>query len=105
MVMAENEGGESKFLTGFLLGFLVGVLIALGVGGSLLFFRGRQEMVRAGEAMREAEMARAIADEARAERARAEKAKLDAERARRDKRAPEEDDDDKLPAPDVEVDR
>jgi hypothetical protein len=105
MVMAEGEGGDSKFLTGLLLGFLVGVLIALGVGGSLVFFRGRQEIVRAREAMAEAEMARAMAEEARAAQARAEKAKLDAERGRRDRRAPEVDEDDKLPAPDVEVDR
>ena len=75
--MAESEGGDSKFMTGFLFGFLLGVLVALGVGGSFVLIRGRGEMARARAAMAEAEMARAMADEARAEQA-----KLEAEKKR-----------------------
>jgi hypothetical protein len=60
--MAEHEGGDSKFMTGFLLGFLVGVLICLGAGGALFVVRGRDESLRAREAMMEAEAARREAE-------------------------------------------
>ena len=54
--MAENEGGDSRFLGGFLLGFLAGVLICLGVGGSLLVVTIRNQRAAADAALREAEM-------------------------------------------------
>src|SRR5262245_35462681 len=44
--MAENEGSDSRFLSGFLLGFLAGVLICLGIGGGFVLFAGRQQMAR-----------------------------------------------------------
>ncbi len=79
--MAENEGGDSRFLSGFLLGFLAGVLICLGIGGSFIVIRAQRSAAATREALMEADMARAEAEEAhrRAEmvRARAEKALLE----------------------------
>ena len=34
--MSENEGGDSRFMSGFLIGFVVGVLVCVGVGGTFL---------------------------------------------------------------------
>jgi hypothetical protein len=66
--MSENEGGDSKFMTGFLVGFVVGVLICLGAGGSLALVWGRQQAMemraREAEALMRAEEARAAAEEA-----------------------------------------
>ena len=80
--MAENEGGDSKFLSGFLVGFLVGVLIALGGGGSLVMVFSAREARRAEEMVmraREAEQAaRHAALVAEAQRERAEKLKKEA---------------------------
>ena len=64
-IMAESEGGDSKFMSGFLVGFLVGVLISLGIGGSFVMVRGQQEAMRAREAMMEADRARDLLEEAR----------------------------------------
>ncbi len=62
--MAEIEGGDSRFLSGFLLGFLAGVLICLGVGGSFLFVTVRRQVAQERE-MHE----RAVQAEAEARRA------------------------------------
>jgi hypothetical protein len=86
MSMSENEGGESRFMTGFLLGFLAGVLICLGVGGSIAFVWGRQQamtMRAAEERARMAEMeARMEADMARRNLHRAQRAVEAAARAK-----------------------
>jgi hypothetical protein len=101
--MAENEGGDSKFLTGFLVGFFVGVLVALGVGSSFVLVRTQQHRELAMRAEADADMARAMAREAEA-RAMVEKAKADAEKANADAKKPEAAED-RLPEPDVEEDR
>jgi hypothetical protein len=34
--MSDNEGGDSRFMSGFLIGFVVGVLVCIGVGGTFV---------------------------------------------------------------------
>jgi hypothetical protein len=63
--MAENEGGDSKFMSGFLIGFLVGVLISLGIGGTFVVVRGQREMMAVRDAMMMAEQARQEAEDQR----------------------------------------
>jgi hypothetical protein len=89
--MSENEGGDSRFMTGFLVGFVVGVLVCLGAGGSYFMVarqhqaaasaemeRARMDAVRAEEmARKEAEAARALADAEAKARRRAEEAEKD----------------------------
>ena len=85
--MAENEGGDSKFLVGFLLGFLAGVLICLGAGGAFFMVVVQREAVVTRDIMREAEMARqeaqAAHDHAREQEMKAKKALEQAEEALR----------------------
>lgn len=65
--MAENEGGESKFMTGFLLGFLVGVLICLGAGGTFFMVRAHRTQVMVKHDLLAAEEARREVEQAHAE--------------------------------------
>ena len=99
--MAENEGGDSKFLSGFLVGFLVGVLICLGIGGTFAVVHTQRESAMMHRAMAEEEAARAEAimarDRAEAERQLAEEALRNAKDAI--------DAFEKLPAPKAEQDR
>src|SRR5262245_54437529 len=86
-VMSENEGGDSKFMSGFLVGFLVGVLICLGIGGSFIMVRTQREAVRVEEGIREAEM---VAREAAEARAQAERERLRAEQLLKDAKGEKE---------------
>jgi hypothetical protein len=90
--MSENEGGDSRFMTGFLVGFVVAVLICLGVGGSFLLVGVSHRNAAAEEAMmaeREArERAMQARQQAEVERARAEKALRDTKAAQAAKEQP-----------------
>ncbi len=60
--MSENEGGDSRFMTGFLIGFVVGVLICLGVGGTFFVVSvQRRQAMEVERAMHEARAAEEIA--------------------------------------------
>ncbi len=76
--MSDNEGGDSRFLTGFLVGFVVGVLICLGAGGAFFVVYQRSHLAEAEAARMEAEAARR---EAEMQRERAEVERLRALRA------------------------
>jgi hypothetical protein len=86
--MPQNEGGDSKFLTGLLVGFFLGVLIAVGAGGSFVFVRTQQQrqqvdrlLVEAAGMLEETSKAKEEARQAMAQAEEAEKAKLKAEMA------------------------
>jgi hypothetical protein len=85
--MSENESGESRSVGAFLLGFLTGVLVCVGIGFAFFVVVGRQQAMRAREAMMAAEDARRHAEEQRA-RAEAER-RLAEENARKAKEAVE----------------